>query len=190
MNFKSVYLALGLVLLTFGAAAQQITSPTSGYKILSFNTAGASGNAADITEDILTNCNFVMPIGVMPNIGDKFIVTLGGKFSADANSKSARVRFGTTNAGVPVMVTVSGTTATMTSWAFTMVFQKTALNAQNVWILSNTGSTASFNGTSVSTGAFSEALLNNFTVTGQNTISATANTVTCQMMETAYSPVQ
>jgi hypothetical protein len=169
------------------APAQQVTGPSAAYRNFGGNIAGSSGNGADLTEDILPTCSFTMPINAMPNVGDVWQVTLGGKFANVADSKNLRVRYGTTNSGSPIMLAVSSTAVNQTSWVAVMKFMKTAYNAQNIWVMSAIGSSANaFSGSSFLTGSFQEALVNPFTVTGQDSTNPTANAITCQYMQTEY----
>lgn len=162
-------------------------APPVKYKNFGGNTAGASGNGADTTEDLLTNCAFAMPIGVLPNVGDVFQVTLGGKFTSSTDNKTVRVRLGTTIAGVPIVWTGAATAVNQTGWVVVMRWMKTSLNNQNVAALSSIGANANaFSGTSFNTGTLQETLLNNFVVTGQNATNPVANSITCQYMQTEY----
>jgi len=180
-------LCLALLLLSGIALAQPGPPPAAKYKNFGGNVAGQSGNGADLTEDVLPNCSFAIPINAMPNVGDVFQITLGGRFIGSTDTKNARVRFGTTNAGVPIALTITGNTTTHISWVAVIKFMKTGLNAQNIAALSSVGSNGNaFSGTSFSTGSYQESLLNNFTVTGQNTTNSVANSVTCQYMQTEY----
>jgi hypothetical protein len=182
---RSLYLLF--LLLPAIAAAQSVTAPAAQYKNFGGNVAGQSGNGADLTEDILPTCGFAIPVNATPNVGDVFQVTLGGKFIGSTDTKTVRVRFGTTNAGVPIMLTVTGNTATHLFWVAIIKYMKTGFNTQNIAILANVGSNANaFSGTSFSTGSFQETVLNNFTVTGQNATTAVANSVTCQYMQMEY----
>jgi hypothetical protein len=128
-----------------------------------------------------------MPIGAMPNVGDIWQVTLGGKYISSTDNKSARVRAGTTSTGVPIMLSAVATALNQTSWAAIIKFMKIGFNAQNVWVMSTIGSSSNaFSGTNVSTGAFQETLVNNFVVTGQNATNPVASSVTCQYMQIEY----
>lgn len=186
MRWLSVCLA-ALILLARpgGPVAQQITAPGSHFQNIGGNLAGASGNASDLSEDILTNCNFIIPANSLPNINDVFQITLGGKFAATTDSKSMRVRLGTTNTSVPIIGTASGTAAAVTGWVMVIQFRKTAFNAQSVNVFSSVGN-GSLNGTTSYVFSMVETIANPFTVTGQNTTNSAANSVTCTDMRMDY----
>lgn len=179
------------LLLMPGLAFAQSPAPGPGaplyakYQNFGGNVSGSSGNAADLLELVLPTCSFTIPANSLPNVGDVFQITLGGKFGATTDSKSVRVRLGTTIAGVPIIWTASGTVAAALSWVATIRYMKTAVNAQTVIVMANVGN-GTFNGTSESSSSLVETVANQFVVTGQNTTNSVANSVTCQYMQTEY----
>jgi hypothetical protein len=168
------------------APAQQVTGPSAAYRNFGGNYAGSSGNGADLTEDILPTCSFTMPINAMPNVGDVWQVTLGGKFTGSTDTKAVRLRAGTTTAG-PIVWTASAAAASNTAWVVVIKYMKTSFNAQNFLALANIGSSANaFSGTIINSSSLQETIVNNFVVTGQNSTNAVASSITCQYMQTEY----
>jgi hypothetical protein len=188
---RLILAAAGILLFPVVAVSQSLPlgpgAPPAKYSNFGGNTAGASGNGADLNEDILPTCSFTMPINAMPNIGDAWQVTLGGKFAASTDSKAARVRYGTTNTGVPIIWSGSATTTSQTSWVVIIRYMKIGFNSQNILILANIGPNANaFSGTVIGPSSLQETLVNNFVVTGQNTTNSVASSVTCQYMQIEY----
>ena len=175
-------LAVLLVLLPVAASAGPFYPPTaSGVTKLSTNGT-IVGTGADTTEDALMQ--YTIPAGTLVNVGDRVHIYAAGKQGATTDTKSLRVRLGSCSAGT-LIVGQNTASAAAVGWVADIVILKTGSNTQSY------GATTQFAGTqgvSGGSGTLTQTDTAGILVcfTGQNSTTATLNSVQQQIMTVDY----
>lgn len=165
------FLALFL-LLSFSAFGQVITPPATKYVVLGTITASV-GNGADLTEDTLQT--FQVPAGQLANVGDRLHIVAGGTFGATTDSKTARVKFGSSSA----IGAITGSTAGQTTWAITVDIVKSGSSTQSVSAFAMHTNGSSGNNVTLNQTDTNQLAV---TVTGQNATNSVAGSITCRYL--------
>jgi hypothetical protein len=157
----------------------QVPTPFAALITFPFVNGAVSGNGADLTEDLLTNCQYTLPAGTLANIGDSIHIIAGGGFAASTDTKQARVYFGS---AVPGQET--GAIVAATSWY------------TDVWVTKTGSSAQSYIASNIRNGAQPAPITNTTTqtdtntillkVTGQNSTNSVLNSITCQFMAVEF----
>jgi hypothetical protein len=184
MNSKLLLLAL--LPLAAVASAQPLPSggglgASSGVATLfTYGNNTGVGNGADTTEDTLLTYN--IPAGTLKANGDRLRIFVNGFFAASTDAKSARLRLN----GSGLAQTVSGSTASTTTWTIYMEVQRSGSSQQQeaAYSLVNNGPIVVNSGPGTMTDTAAIVL----TVTGQNTTTATANTAVVRYVAVEYLP--
>lgn len=177
LDMKKILLAFLLAFAT-PAAAQVITPASTPYKVL-YSTGVSVGNGADTTQDTLQT--YTLPSGTMANVGDTIHIVVGGRVTASTDSKTATVQFG----GQTVASTNVINSAVVSRWSMDVYIIKTGANAQS-WFCIVTIQGSANGGTSSGTITVTDTSPITISSTGQNTTTATANSITSQGMIVEY----
>jgi hypothetical protein len=166
--------------LAASASAQVVSGGgPSGFLTL-FTNGASSGNGADLTEDTLTTCSsYTLPAGQLANVGDVIRIFAGGTLGASTDSKTVRVKIGSSTVGIIISAAVGGT-----QWSSDIYIMKTGSNTQ-----SSGGYTMANNqGVGISSFAltFTDTATQLISVTGQNATNSVAGSVTCRMAIVQY----
>lgn len=151
-----------------------------GPRIL-YTTGTSVGNGADTTEDTLQT--YTLPAGVLVNIGDTLHIVAGGVYISSTDTKTARIRWGST----VILANPIGLAAGVTTWFADMWVVKTGVNAQS-YISSAVELNAAVNGVrnGVATETDTAGII--IKVSGQNGTNSVLNSITCQMYTVLFIP--
>lgn len=173
------WLIAALLLLPLGAAAQTVSGGKQLYQVL-FVTTTPGGNGADLNEDTMTT--YTVPAGTLANVGDRLHITASGTFGGTTDSKTVRIKLGSSAAVASLNVATSG----QVTWNAIVDIIKSGSNAQRYGGV--VASTA--NGSSAGSGSISQTDTNALAlvVTGQNATNSVANSITCQNLQVDFIP--
>jgi len=178
MNRRAVILgSLPAVLLARPSLADIAFYPKTGRLLYASTTL--VGNGADLTQDVLQT--YSVPANTLANVNDRLIIRAGGLFTGSTDSKTAAIRWGGSNA---LVATVS--TASQQIWRMEMDIIKTGSNTQTISGLMASNSSFTSAATTTTTRTDTAAIV--VDVTGQNTTTATANTIQCRYFTVDYWP--
>jgi hypothetical protein len=145
-----------------------------------FQTTTSVGNGADTTEDVLQT--YTLPVGIFSNIGDTILIQASGTLGATTDSKVMRIKAG----GTAVSFTPTATLATQTQWRLQTAIQKRGSTLQTVdSIGSLSGGSGTTNTQSIQINA-NDTIAMIITITGQNSTSSVAGSITCQYATIDY----
>lgn len=168
-------LALIICLISGPAFGQIVTPGTSGFQHI-YATGTSVGNGADTTEDTLQT--FTLPAAQLTNIGDVIHIRAGGTLAATTDNRTVRVRF-----GGQVVGGFSISVASATVWWVDVTVIKTGANTQSFVATGDYGAgNQAKSGTLTVTDTASIVL----SVTGQNSTTPTAGSITCQVATIDY----
>lgn len=155
--------------------AQPIVSSAPATIAPLFTTGVVVGNGADTTEDTLDT--YTLPAGIFQNVGDRIVINAAGSFAASTDTKVVRIRWG--GGSGTVTVTPTGNTTGQVRWWATVTILKTGSNTQSYGSGANVLNSSN-SGTSSGTATATDTNTIGIVLTGQNSTSATANSITCQ----------
>lgn len=149
--------------------------------IYTYGNSTGVGNGADTTEDTLLTFN--IPAGTLAAVGDRIRIFANGSFAASTDTKTARIRLTGTGSALQG---ISGVAAGNTAWSIYMEVQKTGASSQQQASYSIVAS----GGVNVISAALTlvDTAAIVLTVTGQNSTTATANTITVKYATVEYQP--
>ena len=175
---KLLLSALVLAVVSLAAKAQPIPAVSTSSSSALYVTGQAVGNGSDTTQDTLQT--FTLPAGKLQNVGDQVLIAAGGQLAATTDNRTARILVG----GTQVMGFTS-TSASATRWATQVLVTKTGSNTQSYMTLVSANS-----GTSADSNTLTKTDTNTIVLsaTGQDTTSATANSIICQYFTVSYIP--
>lgn len=177
MSLMMRLLALACILVPLATSAQQVSGGRSPYRVL-YEDFTISANGADTTEDTLKT--FDIPAGLLANVGDRLHIVAGGVLGATTDSKSVRVRFGSSLASFQI-----STLASQVAWRAELDIVKAASNAQSVMaIQSNTTlqQTQWVGPSQTDTAAIT------LLVSGQNSTNSVAGSINCRHLTVDFIP--
>jgi hypothetical protein len=150
--------------------------------LYTFGNGAGVGNGADTTEDTLLTYN--IPAATLKAVGDRIRIIVNGACAGSTDSKTARLRLN----GSGALQAVNCTTASNTGWTIYMEVQKIGAGSTQQLTLNyslvNNGNAVVGGGSAVITDTSPIAL----TVTGQNSTTATANTILLRYVAVEYLP--
>jgi hypothetical protein len=157
------------------------TPPSAGGQ--SLNTSGncfetypatVVGNGADTTEDTLAT--YSLPANALDKANRGIFIYAWGTYANNTNTKAANLYFGSEK--------ITAATGNNTNWALEMTVGKVAANSQVMSMQNITGST--HGGVNNTTGAETDTAAIVIKVTGQNSTSATANSIVLKGMYVTF----
>ena len=134
--------------------------------IFNYLSTTGTGNGADTTEDTLQTTT--LPASALDSVGRGIWMYAWGSYANNTNTKAAKLYFGTTN--------IAAATGNNTGWALEMIVMKAGASTQVISAQNITGSTHGGVTNSTSSAATDTAAIT-LKVTGQNSTSATANSI-------------
>ncbi len=145
------------------------TSMTTTGNIFEFFNQTGVGNGADTTEDTLKS--FTLPANALDAAGRGVFIYAWGKYSADLNTKTAKLYFGASSVSAQTAAAAGNT-----AWALEMVVGKAAANQQVISAQSIVG-TAHGGVTNSTAGVDTDTAGIVIKLTGQDSTSAAANRI-------------
>jgi hypothetical protein len=141
-----------------------------------FTFFGSAGNGADVTEDTLKSFN--LPANALDAVGRTIYIYAWGSYANNANTKAAKLYFGTTS--------IAAATGQNVGWALEMVVGKSAANTQQISAQNITGTAhGGVSNTAGATNTDTSAIT--IKVTGQDTTSSNANAIVLNGLMITYS---
>jgi hypothetical protein len=170
--------------LALASAAATAQTPTPGQGFQTLYTTGISTGIAGVISQEDTLCPagapYNLPAGTLANVGDRIRIVAAGTTASSTDTKNVRLRFGTGAPGVisqPLLSTASGT-----RWSLTAEIVKTGPSAQSYSVIGVAQNSALTGGIAAGTLTFTDTAPIPISVTGQNTTSAVAASLTCQYL--------
>lgn len=155
--------------------AQQVFGAVS-ITVPLYVTGNSVGNTADTNEDILQT--YTVPQNTVVNVGDRLRIFAGGTCAASTDTKNPALRIG--GIGGTLMIQPTCNAVGQINWSLVAEIVKTGSNTQSFSAL---GNVTNGNASGTKSGTASSQLDTStvqIVVTGKNSTSATANSITCQ----------
>ena len=180
----------GVILWSAGGALNARDAAGNVYTIPGSRTLAASGNSvgvgADTNEDILKT--YTVPGGTLANNGDVIHVTAGGTMAASTDTKTVRIRWG--GMAGSVLANPSGAVAGAVTWHAEAWLMRTAAGTQAFNSTGTVVGSGNTSGTLTANASADETQPQDILVTGRNTTTATAGSITCSFFHVEFKRAQ